>query len=129
MAAPAEMAPPTLDDGALAGLRVLEVAGPFGAYCGKLFAELGADVILVEPRAGAPLRRAAPLLGDAPGPGASLTFAYLHSSKRGVTLDLDTADGQALFRRLAVSAAAVIESAPGDVLDARGLGHAALAAD
>src|SRR3954451_16373827 len=84
-------------DGALAGLRILEVAGTFGAYCGKLFAELGADVILVEPPAGAPLRRAAPLLDDASGPDASLTFAYLHSSKRGITLDLDTADGQALF--------------------------------
>src|SRR5579883_3098365 len=84
--------------GALDGLRILEVAGLFGAYCGKLFAELGADVILVEPPGGAPQRRTGPFLDEAPGPDGSLTFAYLHSSKRGVTLDLDTADGQVLFR-------------------------------
>jgi benzylsuccinate CoA-transferase BbsE subunit len=129
MAAPSETTPLALGDGALAGLRILEVAGMFGAYCGKLFAELGADVILVEPPAGAVLRRATPLLDDASGPDASLTFAYLHSSKRGVTLDIDTADGQALFRRLAASAAAVVDGAASGVLDARDLGYEALAAD
>lgn len=130
MAAPSEMALTAIGGaGALDGLRILEVAGTFGAYCGKLFAELGADVILVEPPCGAARRRDAPFIDDAPGPDASLTFAYLHRSTRGVTLDLDTADGQALFRRLAASAAAVIESEPGGALDARGLGYDALAAD
>src|SRR4051812_31957966 len=129
MAAPTDLGLAAVGgEGALAGLRILEVAGPFGAYCGKLFAELGADVILVEPPGGAALRHAAPFAEAAPGPDASLTFAYLHSSKRGITLDLDMADGQALFRRLAVSAAAVVESAPGGFLDARGLGYEALAA-
>jgi benzylsuccinate CoA-transferase BbsE subunit len=129
MAAPANTdQPASADDGALAGLRVLEVAGTFGAYCGKLFAEMGADVILIEPPGGAALRHRAPFVDDASDPDASLTFAYLHSSKRGITLDLDTADGQALFRRLAASAAAVVESEPGGALDARGLGYDALAA-
>jgi benzylsuccinate CoA-transferase BbsE subunit len=130
MTAPSQTDPSALaSDGALAGLRVLEVAGTFGAYCGKLFADLGADVILVEPPVGAALRHRAPFADDTPGPDASLSFAYLHSSKRGITLDLGTADGQALFRRLAASAAAIVESAPGDALAARGLGYDALAAD
>ncbi|HLH22235.1 MAG TPA: CaiB/BaiF CoA-transferase family protein [Chloroflexota bacterium] len=126
--APATRPPAAPGSGALDGLRILEVAGLFGAYCGKLFAELGADVILVEPPGGAPQRRTGPFLDEAPGPDGSLTFAYLHSSKRGVTLDLDTADGQVLFRGLAASAAAVVESAPPGALDARGLGYDALGA-
>src|SRR5204863_506568 len=46
---------------ALAGLRVLDLSGPMGNYCGKLFGDLGADVILVEPPQGTALRR---LLND-----------------------------------------------------------------
>ena len=95
---------------ALAGIRVLELAGPMSQYCGKLFAELGADVIFIEPRGGSTLRNAAPFIGDQPGPDRSLPFAYFNTSKRGITLDLETAEGQKLFRELAAEADLIIDT-------------------
>lgn len=115
--------------GPLDGLRVLEVAGPLTEYCGKLFADLGADVVLLEPPHGSSGRREGPFADDLPGTDRSLSFAYLHTSKRGITLDLDTVDGQRLFRRLATSAAIVLESEPVGTMEARGLGYDALATD
>ena len=49
---------------ALQGIRVLELPGQLGAYAGKLFADMGADVILIEPPGGATTRRALPLISD-----------------------------------------------------------------
>jgi benzylsuccinate CoA-transferase BbsE subunit len=115
--------------GPLAGLRVLEVAGPLGEYCGKLFADLGADVILVEPPGGASSRREGPFVDQVPGIERSLTFSYLHTSKRGITLDLDSVAGQQLFRRLAAQAGLVVESEPAGAMQARGLGYEALKAE
>src|SRR5687768_11372808 len=89
---------------ALAGIRVLELAGPMSQYCGKLFAELGAEVIFVEPPGGSDVRAAAPFIADEPGPQRSLPFAYFNTSKRGITLDLAKAQGQKLFRELAAEA-------------------------
>ena len=87
----------------LAGLRVLEtaerVAGP---YCGKLLASLGAGVLKVErPAGGDPSRREGPFPGDVPNPETSGLFLYLNTGKRGITLDLDDAQGQALLSELA----------------------------
>jgi benzylsuccinate CoA-transferase BbsE subunit len=111
---------------ALEGLRVLDVSGPLGNYCGKMFADLGADVILVEPPRGTALRHEPPYIDNEPGLERSLTYAYHNTSKRGITLDLDTASGQALFRRLAATADLVIETdAPGEMAR-RGLGYEAL---
>ena len=115
--------------GPLVGLRVLEVAGPLGEYCGKLFADLGADVILVEPPAGVERRRSGPFIDDQPEVERSLSFAYLHTSKRGITLNLDTIDGQQIFRRLAAGAAVVVESEPVGTMAARGLDYADLSAE
>ena len=117
---------------ALAGLRVLELAHPAGQYCGKMFAELGADVILIEPPQGAAARARGPFIGDRPGDDGgvsrSLVFSYFNTSKRGITLDLDDAEGQALFRRLAASADLVIECAQPGLMEGRGCGYAALSA-
>ncbi|MBI2318514.1 MAG: CoA transferase [Betaproteobacteria bacterium] len=112
--------------GALEGLRILEVAGLCSAYAGRLFAGMGADVILVEPPAGAAHRRQGPFIDNVPSIERSLTFTYLHAGKRSVTLDLDTADGQALFRKLAATASVVVESEPVGVMRARGLDYASL---
>ena len=79
---------------ALAGRRVLELAGPSGAYCGKLFADLGADVIKVEPPGGDPARWIPPFWGDLPHPERSLPFLYLNANKRSLELDLASAAGR-----------------------------------
>jgi benzylsuccinate CoA-transferase BbsE subunit len=116
--------------GALAGLTILEVAGPYGDYTGKQLADLGADVVVVEHPAGAPRRAAGPFVDDEPGLDRSLTFAYFNAGKRSVALDLTHADGAALFRRLAVDADVVIDGtgSPTAMVE-RGLGYDTLADD
>jgi crotonobetainyl-CoA:carnitine CoA-transferase CaiB-like acyl-CoA transferase len=113
---------------ALAGLRVLELGHPATAYCGKLLADLGADVIKVEPSAGSAERRLGPFHADIPHPERGLPYLFLNTNKRGITLNLDTADGRALFRRLAATADAIVEGCQPGQLAAWGLDYAALAA-
>lgn len=96
-------------------------------YCGKLFAQLGAEVLLVEPPAGCAQRREGPFLGERAHPEHSLAFAYFNQGKRGLALDLDQAAGQEVFRRLVRDADLVIETErPGRMRD-RGLDPQALA--
>jgi benzylsuccinate CoA-transferase BbsE subunit len=112
---------------ALDGLRVLEIASPLTAYCGKMFADLGADVVLIEPPGGCRLRRERPFIEDNPGLETSLVFAYHNTSKRGITLNLAAEEGCALFRKLAGAADLVLEAEKPGVMAQRGLDHAALA--
>ena len=81
--------------GPLAGLRVLELADEKGQFCGKLLGDLGADVVKIEPPGGEPCRHVGPFLDDIPHPERSLSFWYYNTSKRGITLNLETADGRA----------------------------------
>src|SRR3989304_2045056 len=115
--------------GALAGLRVLDLAGPMGVYCGKLLADLGADVIRVEPPDGDASRRLGPFYQDKPGPENSLFHWHFNANKRGITLDITTDEGQSRFKRLITGADVVIETYKPGFLDSLGLGYAALEAD
>ncbi len=107
--------------GPLAGLRVLELADEKGQFCGKLLADLGADVVKIEPPGGEAARRVGPFVHDIPHPDRSLAFWYYNTSKRGITLHLDTADGRQLFKRLAARADVVLETRAPGVLPALGL--------
>lgn len=111
---------------ALAGLRVLDLAGPMGVYCGKLVADLGADVIRIEPPEGDRSRDLAPFYQDEPGLERSLFHWHFNANKRGATLDLGQADGRALFHRLAARADVVIETFQPGYLAGLGLGYADL---
>ncbi|SSW67874.1 Succinyl-CoA:(R)-benzylsuccinate CoA-transferase subunit BbsE [Achromobacter veterisilvae] len=111
---------------ALAGITVLDVAGPLGNYCGKLFADLGARVILVEPPEGAPTRHIEPRISGRDDPDSSLTFQYQNTNKESIALDLDSEAGQEVFRRLASQSALVIESEQPGAMARRGLGFADL---
>ncbi len=113
--------------GPLQGLRVLDLTQGSEQYCAKLFAQLGADVLLVEPVAGCAQRREGPFLGDRAHPEHSLPFAYLNQGKRGIALDLDRAQGQEIFRALARNADLVIEAERPGRMRERGLAHDALA--
>lgn len=113
---------------ALAGLRVLDLSHRSAYYCGKLFADMGADVILIEqPDCGCALRREPPYVGDREDPEYSIPFFYFNTSKRGITLDLDQPAGRDLFRQLAATADLVIEDATPGTMHARGLGYDVLA--
>src|SRR5262249_59891032 len=76
--------------GALDGLRILEVGRFVGtAYATKLLADLGADVVKIEPpEGGDPIRRRGPYPGGVPHPERSGLFLYLNTNKRGIALDL-----------------------------------------
>lgn len=113
---------------ALAGITVLDLAGPLGNYCGKLFADLGARVILVEPAGGAPTRHAEPRVAGRDDPDASLTFQYQNTNKESIALDLDSDSGRQVFLRLAERSALVVESEQPGVMARRGLDYAQLAA-
>ena len=84
------------------GMRVLEVAnGAAGAFCGRLLATLGADVVKVEPpRTGDRTRSWGPYVDDRPERELSLLFLDLNLNKRGITLDIHQPSGRDLLHRL-----------------------------
>ena len=116
-------------DVALRGRRVLELADEKGVYCGKLLADMGADVIKVEPPGGDATRQLPPFWEDRPDPDGSLFFLYMNTSKRGVTLDITRPEGQGLFKQLARTADLIVETFPPGRLDTLGLGYDTLRGD
>ncbi|MGI8553657.1 MAG: CaiB/BaiF CoA transferase family protein [Dehalococcoidia bacterium] len=115
---------------ALEGLRVLDlthaVAGP---YCTKLLADFGAAVMKVErPPVGDLARRSGPFFHDLPHPEGSALFLHLNTNKQSVTLNLKSAEGQAIVRRLIPTVDIVVENFRPGVLAAFGLDYASLVA-
>jgi crotonobetainyl-CoA:carnitine CoA-transferase CaiB-like acyl-CoA transferase len=110
--------------GALGGIRVLDftafVAGP---YCTRLMADLGAEVVKVEPPAGDLLRATSPLLD-----GHSRFFGQLNCGKKSLQLDLKTAEGGDLARQLAAKADVVVENFRPGVMARFGLDYPTLSA-
>lgn len=109
---------------ALRGIRVVDMTDRSCVYATKVLADLGAEVIRVEPPAGDPMRKQPPF-DDATG--ASLFHAFMNVNKRSVTLDLDSRDGQERFHRLVGTAQIVVESCKPGYLDRLGIGYAAFA--
>lgn len=120
--------PATAKSGALDGLRVLDLTGRMGGYCGLLLANLGADVILIEPPDGDPLRQQGPFKNDTAHNEGSLSFASYHTNKRGIVLDLGSDGDRQTLRDLARNADVLIEDKPVGFLDRIGLGYASLKA-
>ena len=101
---------------ALAGLRVLDLSTHRAHLCARLLADMGADVIKVEPPAGDDARRIGPFYNDLPHHDRSLFFWFYNLNKRSLTLDLSRPRGCELVLALARSADVVIESfAPGEI--------------
>ncbi len=115
---------------ALEGLRVVEFTDELGSYCGRLLADLGAEMIKVEPPGGGRERHTPPFYrAVAPGPDTSLAFWVHNTSKKSVVLDLETAEGRASARSLALSADVVLEDNAVGFMAAHGLGFEALHAE
>jgi crotonobetainyl-CoA:carnitine CoA-transferase CaiB-like acyl-CoA transferase len=103
--------------------RVLDLTGSLGFLTGKIFGDLGAEVVKVEPPGGDEERRRTPFLsGDQASP-QSLYWLASNANKRGITLSLEDPRGRELFRRLAKGADFIIESFAPGTLDAWGLGY------
>ena len=97
-------------DTALGSFRILDLADSKGQYCGKLLADLGADVIKVEKLEGDEARKIPPFKNDIPCVEGSLYFNYYNSNKRSITLDLERKEGQSIFKKLAETADVIIET-------------------
>jgi crotonobetainyl-CoA:carnitine CoA-transferase CaiB-like acyl-CoA transferase len=114
------------DGGLLSPYRVLDLTGKDGWLCGRILGDLGADVVKIEPPGGDPGRRIGPFYRDDPDPAKNLVWFAYNANKRGITLSIETEDGQELLRRLARRADVLIESFPPGHLDTRHLGYGAL---
>lgn len=114
---------PAVNDPPLTGIRVLEVgnfmAGPF---CGMQLADLGADVIKIEPPAGGDIVRSTGPFLD----GESSNFIRLNRNKRSMAVDLKDARGKAIFQRLVGTADIVIENLRPGAMARLGLDYARL---
>jgi len=106
----------------LQGIRVLDfsimLAGP---YCARLLADVGADVIKIEPPEGDDMRLRTPLRD-----GNSTYFGQLNAGKRSIALDLKSAEAIKLVHQLIAEADVVVENFRPGVMDRLGLGYEAL---
>ena len=113
-------------EGILSPFRVLDLTDSQGFLCGKLLGDLGADVIKIEPPGGDTSRNIGPFYKDIPDPEKSLYWWAYNTSKRGITLNIKTADGREIFKRLVKTADVVVESFTPGYMDNLGLGYSAL---
>lgn len=114
--------------GLLAGTRVVDVAGEALTYAGRMFADLGADVVLVEPTSGTEARHVPPLVTVRDGVVVSAHFAFMAAGKRSLALDATVPAGRAIVERLVQASDIVL--VPGDLDEQhdRGLDPATLRA-
>jgi benzylsuccinate CoA-transferase BbsE subunit len=110
---------------ALSGIRVLDLADNAVAYASRLLADLGAEVIRVEPPHGGALRQAPPL-AVMDGGVASCAHAFWNANKMAITLDLGCADGRRLFGDLVAKSDVVIETFTPGTLSGWGIGYEAM---
>lgn len=108
---------------ALDGIRVLDLTNRSAALAGRVLADLGAEVIMVEPPGGSSIRRLAPFLDDEPGPEHSLAHQYFNANKASVVLDPTREANRSVFTSLVATADVLIDSAPPGWFESRGLSH------
>ena len=110
----------------LEGFRALDLTDEKGFLCGRILADLGVDVIKVEPPGGDPSRRLGPFYKDIAEPEKSLYWFAYNANKRGITLKLDCEEGRQVFRKLVDKADFVIESFHPGYMESLGLGYTTL---
>lgn len=115
MAIDSSRAAASATDKPYAGIRVLDMTHMLGSYAGRLFADMGAEVIRVEPPGGLPDRRRMK-----PGTLSEARFSFLNASKKSVEIDLDTAIGRGKFARIAREAQIVFLERGGPLYDSIG---------
>jgi len=114
------------EDSLLGGYRVLDLADEKGLLCGKILGDLGADVIKIERPGGDPARSIGPFYKDIPDPEKSLYWMFCNTSKIGITLNIETADGREIFKKLVKGADIVVESFDPGYMAGLGLAYAEL---
>jgi crotonobetainyl-CoA:carnitine CoA-transferase CaiB-like acyl-CoA transferase len=114
--------------GALTGLKVIEICSEMGDWAGKLLADMGAEVVKIEPPGGSVTRTYEPFYEDVPGQERSLWFWHYNTNKKSVVLDLETEEAREQVRKLAAAADILIEDAMPGEMARLGLDHPALMA-
>src|SRR5919109_977483 len=112
----------------LKGYRALDLTGLSGQLCGRVLADLGMEVIKIEPPGGDPVRNLPPFIQSANGKQLSTTFAHLNAGKASKVLDFGEESDRALFHQLIANADVVLESFQPGELEAKGFGYKDLAA-
>ncbi|MGM7671143.1 CaiB/BaiF CoA transferase family protein [Microbacterium sp. A93] len=106
--------------GALSGVRVIELEGTLAQYCGKLLADLGAEVIRVEPPSGAAARAVPPFVRDDSGEVHSLHFWHYNTNKESVVLDLSESQDVERLASLLREADVLLDASADGVLETLG---------
>ena len=104
-------------------LRALDLTDDKGFLCGKILADLGVNVIKVEKPGGDPSRLTGGFWGGIPDPEKSLYWFAYNSNKKGITLNIESAEGRDIFEKLVRTADFVIESYPPGYMDKLELGY------
>lgn len=117
-----------MSERALSGLKVVELGNFISApYCTKMMADLGAEVIKVEPPgSGDKSRQHGPFLNNEPHPEKSGLYLYLNTNKLGITLNVKTRTGQKILKRLLEDADVFVENNPPRQIAELGLGYESL---
>lgn len=112
--------PGSMTPSALTGVRVIDMADKSCVYATKVLADMGADVIRVEPKGGDPMRAVEPMETSS---SRSTFYAYMNANKRAIALNLDSKAGIEVFRKLVGSASIILESAEPGWFAAKGLAY------
>jgi crotonobetainyl-CoA:carnitine CoA-transferase CaiB-like acyl-CoA transferase len=107
--------------GMLSAYRVLDLTNQNGYLCGKMLGDMGADVIKIESPRGDSGRKTGPFYQQIPDQEKSLYWFAYNLNKRGITLDIETADGRQILSRLIKKADFIIESFDPGYMDSLGL--------
>ncbi len=103
--------------------RILDLTDDRAFICGRALSDFGAEVIKIEKPGGDPARFRGPFYKDQADPEKNLTWFAFNSNKKGITLDIETAKGKEIFKKLVKTADAVLESFAPGYLDSLGLGY------
>jgi benzylsuccinate CoA-transferase BbsE subunit len=107
----------------LSHLRALDLTDDKGFLCGKILSDLGVDVIKIEKPGGDPSRQKGSFWGSKHDPEKNLYWFAYNTNKRGITLDIETGQGQEIFKKLVNTADFIIESFPPGYMDKLGIGY------
>ncbi|MFC1934377.1 CaiB/BaiF CoA transferase family protein [Chloroflexota bacterium] len=116
------------EEGLLGGYRLLDLTEGNCMFGGKILADMGADVVKIERPGGSPSRNIAPFYKNKPGIDRSLSWFAYNANKRGITLNLELAQGRDIFKQLVKSADILMESSQSgsEHLATKGLGYSVL---
>ncbi|MDY7032290.1 MAG: CoA transferase [Thermodesulfobacteriota bacterium] len=110
----------------LSPYRTLDLTDEKGLLCGRILADLGADVIKVERPGGDSARNIGPFYHDIPDPEKSLSWFASNTNKRSITLNIESLDGRDIFKQLVKTADFVIVSFDPGYMESLGLSYSAL---